>query len=159
MPDFLERRLENEARAKHLTGKKAAGYVYGTMNNLGAMHGNNITAKGREMEKKHEEDTMSKHEPMREMRIQFHRQGGKLSGMTVHHEMMPKQSKSPAFYEDRSEQVPFGADGMSTTHGHINDHVAKHVKGQISGAGASKGDNEAMNDAEEEEEEAVEPGE
>ena len=33
--------------------KKAAKYVYGAMNNMGAMKGNKETAKGKAMQKKH----------------------------------------------------------------------------------------------------------
>lgn len=48
MPKFLEEKLEKEyGDNKHA--------IYGTMNKIGAMKGNKETAKGREMEKKHEE--------------------------------------------------------------------------------------------------------
>ena len=53
MPDFLEQRLRAEAAKKGLTGRHADAYVYGGMNNMGAMHGNQITPKGKEMERKH----------------------------------------------------------------------------------------------------------
>ena len=53
MPDFLEKRLESEASKKGFTGRRADHYIYGAMNNLGAMHGNKITAKGKRMERKH----------------------------------------------------------------------------------------------------------
>lgn len=47
MPKFLEEKLEKEyGDNKHA--------IYGTMNKIGAMKGNKETAKGREMEKKHE---------------------------------------------------------------------------------------------------------
>jgi hypothetical protein len=46
MPKFLEDKLKTE-----YPGNDHA--VYGTMNAIGAMHGNKETAKGREMEKKH----------------------------------------------------------------------------------------------------------
>lgn len=46
MPKFLEVKLKKEYPGN-------PGAVYGTMNKLGAMHGNKITAKGREMEAKH----------------------------------------------------------------------------------------------------------
>ena len=49
MPKFLEEKLKRE-----YPNNPSA--VYGTMNKLGAMHGNKETAKGREMEKKHERD-------------------------------------------------------------------------------------------------------
>lgn len=158
MPQFLENKLRNEARAKGLKGRRADNYVYGTENAIGAMHGNKITAKGREMEKKHEEDKNMKHEPMREMRIEIHREAskdgkpGKLTGFTVHHHMVPKpHGKSQAFYEDNNSQHPFSADD----HAGMMAHVNKHMKGQISGAG----NNAAMDNAKEEEEEAVEAGE
>lgn len=53
MPDFLEQRLEAGARKHGFTGRRAARYIYGGMNNIGAMRGNKITAKGRAMERKH----------------------------------------------------------------------------------------------------------
>jgi hypothetical protein len=49
MPKFLEEKLEKEyGNNKHA--------IYGTMNKIGAMHGNKETAKGKAMEKKHKED-------------------------------------------------------------------------------------------------------
>jgi len=56
MPAFLEKALAASARAKGKTGRAAARYVYGAMNNMGAMRGNKETAKGAAMQKKHEED-------------------------------------------------------------------------------------------------------
>ena len=53
MPKFLERALRGEAAKKGKTGREADRYVYGAMNNIGAMHGNKETPKGREMAKKH----------------------------------------------------------------------------------------------------------
>lgn len=49
MPAFLERKL----RANVPKGVNADRYVYGAMNNMGAMRGSKITAKGKAMEKKH----------------------------------------------------------------------------------------------------------
>jgi hypothetical protein len=49
MPKFLEEKLKKE-----YPGNPHA--VYGTMNKIGAMHGNKETAKGREMERKHKRD-------------------------------------------------------------------------------------------------------
>lgn len=54
MPKFLESRLEKEARRKGFTGKRADKYVFGAMNNMGAMHGSKETAKGAAMQRKHE---------------------------------------------------------------------------------------------------------
>ena len=53
MPKFLEDKLKSEAARKGMTGRKAAQYVYGAMNDMGAMHGDKETAKGAEMEDKH----------------------------------------------------------------------------------------------------------
>ena len=49
-PAFLERKLREEyGENEHA--------IYGTMNKIGAMKGNKETAKGKEMEKKHEGKT------------------------------------------------------------------------------------------------------
>lgn len=53
MPAFLEKKLASEASKKGFKGKRAAKYIYGAMNNMGAMHGNKETAKGERMERKH----------------------------------------------------------------------------------------------------------
>lgn len=55
MPKFLEDKLKSAAATKGLKGKRAAAYVYGTMNNMGAMHGSKETAKGAAMQAKHED--------------------------------------------------------------------------------------------------------
>jgi len=49
MPKFLEAKL----KAEYPNNPRA---VYGTMNNLGAMHGNKETGKGRAMDAKHAKD-------------------------------------------------------------------------------------------------------
>lgn len=48
MPKFLEDKL----RAEYGNDPHA---IYGTMNKIGAMHGNKITPKGRAMERKHKQ--------------------------------------------------------------------------------------------------------
>ena len=53
MPAFLEKALEKEAVKKGFKGKRKDKYVYGSMNNIGAMHGSKETAKGAAMERKH----------------------------------------------------------------------------------------------------------
>jgi hypothetical protein len=53
MPAFLEKALEKEAVKKGFSGKRKDKYIYGAMNNMGAMRGNKETAKGKRMEKKH----------------------------------------------------------------------------------------------------------
>lgn len=53
MPAFLEGRLKKAAADKGFSGKRADRYVYGAMNNMGAMRGSKETAKGKRMEKKH----------------------------------------------------------------------------------------------------------
>ncbi len=47
MPKFLEKQLRKEYGNN-------PGEIYGTMNKIGAMHGNKETAKGAAMEAKHE---------------------------------------------------------------------------------------------------------
>ena len=56
MPKFLEVKLKSEAAKKGFKGKRAARYVYGAMNNMGAMKGSNETAKGQRMQAKHDRD-------------------------------------------------------------------------------------------------------
>lgn len=60
MPKFLEDKLKAKAAEKGLKGKRAQRYVFGAMNNMGAMHGNQETAKGAAMEAKHRKDQMQK---------------------------------------------------------------------------------------------------
>lgn len=54
MPEFLEKKLKAAAASNGMKGRKAAAYVYGTLNNMGAMRGSQETAKGAQMEAKHE---------------------------------------------------------------------------------------------------------
>lgn len=54
MPKFLEEQLRAEVAAKGKTGRAADAYVYGGMNNMGAMHGNKETKKGAQMQAKHD---------------------------------------------------------------------------------------------------------
>jgi hypothetical protein len=49
MPKFLEDKLKREY-------PNNPGAVWGTMNKLGAVRGNKITAKGKQMERKHAAD-------------------------------------------------------------------------------------------------------
>lgn len=53
MPAFLEAKLKRQY-------PNNPGAVYGTMNAIGAMHGNKITPKGRAMERKHSRDMKRK---------------------------------------------------------------------------------------------------
>lgn len=61
MPQFLEDKLRAEyshasktGNRPALRGKRLNAAIFGTMNKLGAVKGNKITAKGRAMERKHE---------------------------------------------------------------------------------------------------------
>ena len=56
MPAFLEAKLRKEARSKGKKGRAADRYVYGAMNNMGAMKGSKETAKGKAMQRKHERE-------------------------------------------------------------------------------------------------------
>jgi len=53
VPAFLEAKLRKSAAAAGKTGKAADRYVYGAMNNMGAMRGSKETAKGKRMDRKH----------------------------------------------------------------------------------------------------------
>lgn len=55
MPQFLQNALEREAVRKGKKGRAKSRYIYGTMNNIGAMHGNKETDKRAAMDKKHKE--------------------------------------------------------------------------------------------------------
>lgn len=57
MPKFLESVLSKEADKKGFTGDRKDHYVFGAMNNMGAMRGNKETPKGKAMQEKHERDT------------------------------------------------------------------------------------------------------
>lgn len=56
MPLFLEEKLRAQAAKRGYKGRRASSYIYGTMNKIGAMHGNKPTAKGAAMERKHLSD-------------------------------------------------------------------------------------------------------
>lgn len=56
MPKFLEDDLKREAEKKGFTGKRLARYVYGGLNDIGAMRGSKETAKGEAMQVKHDRD-------------------------------------------------------------------------------------------------------
>ena len=120
MPRFLETKLKREY------GEKSA-IPYKVMNSIGAMHGNKETAKGREMEEKHE--AKMKAPALHSMRIEIHHGPGmKVTGHTVHHEMMPsKQSPGGAFMEETHHSFPFDANGQSATHGDMMDHISEHL--------------------------------
>lgn len=117
MPKFLEEKL----RAEYGNNPKA---IYGTMNKIGAMHGNKETAKGRQMERKHEAD-MKKDHGIRELRIEVHRSKGKITGHTVHHHMVPTpSSKSHAFMEETHHSFPFGANDHKGMMAHVNSALS-----------------------------------
>ena len=145
MPKFLEDKLRREY------GNNPSA-IYGTMNKLGAMHGNQETAKGREMERKHEADMKkagSVPSPMRELRVEIHRgPKAKVSGFTVHHHMMPKPvSKTGAFMEETHHSFPFDAKGESSTHGNMMDHIEDHVMGGGGESGGEPGGESAEQEA------------
>lgn len=56
MPEFLEKKLKSGARKRGLRGRAAKRYVYGAMNNMGAMRGNRETQRGARMQAKHDRD-------------------------------------------------------------------------------------------------------
>lgn len=65
MPVFLEGKLKKAAAKKGFTGKQEDRYVYGAMNNQGAMKGSKETEKGKRIERKHA--AKAGHEKMRKL--------------------------------------------------------------------------------------------
>lgn len=61
MPKFLEDILRRGAVKKGFKGKRADKYVFGAMNNMGAMKGNQPTAKGERMQAKHDRKVGNQH--------------------------------------------------------------------------------------------------
>ena len=93
---------------------------------------------------------------LREIRIEVHRGKaagkstgpGEITGHTVHHQHIPKASKSPAFMEETHESFPFDADGKSSTHGDMLNHIGKHL-----GLAATSAEQHEPDESEQEEEE------
>lgn len=56
MPKAIEERIRAEGIKKGFTGQRLAHYVYGALNNIGAMHGSKETEKGKSMERKYMAD-------------------------------------------------------------------------------------------------------
>lgn len=161
MPRFLEEKLKQQARKRGFKGKRADAYVYGTMNEIGAMHGNKETAKGAAMEAKHEKDTMKKpavmkpmmpEGPMRRLEIEIHR-GGKnktVTGHTVHHYMEPrKASKSGAFMENEHHAQPFGPGQHAEMMTHITNALgqAHNMAGEMADQEAAEHEGEGGEEA------------
>lgn len=92
--------------------------------------------------------------PIRAMRIEIHRgPNAKVTGHTVHHEMMPKKaSPGGAFMEEMHHSFPFDAKGQSSTHGDMMDHIADHLG--MGGAEAAAGAKDVGGASEDEEENA-----
>lgn len=116
MPKFLERDLRRQAAKKGFKGERADRYVYGAMNNLGAMHGSHETAKGREMERKHEADM--KQPPYHHTHIEHHHDGSH----TVQHHPHMKASKSAAFMSVAEPKSYSVSDGHGLLE-KLNDHL------------------------------------
>jgi len=121
MPKFLEDKL----RAEYGNNPHA---IYGTMNKIGAMHGNKETQKGKQMEKKHEHK-------MSHMIIRMHEDGGH----TVEHHMHPKSSgKSMAFMEHSEPKTHVFGKGEKHK---MAAHLAEHLDlPSLSGAGHEESD-------------------
>ncbi len=69
MPKFLEDKL----RAEYGNNPSA---IYGTLNNIGAMHGNKETAKGKAMQAKHDAATPKKGHPHANLGKYLHKKKG-----------------------------------------------------------------------------------
>lgn len=141
MPKFLEQKL----RAEYGNNPSA---IYGTMNKIGAMHGNKETAKGREMEKKH----MAKESKAKfhMTHITHHSDGSH----TVEHEHHRKSSKSGAFSErpeNESYSVGSGKELASKLSEHLGIGAAKAAGSQEKELEAAEHEPPRESEAEEEE--------
>ena len=126
MPRFLENALRHEGRKKGLTGKYLEHYVFGGMNNIGAMKGSKITPKGEEMEKKHM--AKEKAAPFHMTRITHHDDG---SHSVEHEPHMKPASKGGAFIERGEGKTYSAGDGkelMSKLGEHLGIGAAKAPK-------------------------------
>ncbi len=129
MPKFLENALRHEGRKKGLTGKHLEKYVYGGMNNIGAMHGSKETPKGAEMEKKHMAKEAKK-SAFHMTHITHHDDGSH----SVEHVPHMKMKGSGAFV-DRGESTSYSA-------GNGNELVSKMSKHLGIGAAPAAGTQE-----------------
>lgn len=93
--------------------------------------------------------------PLRSMHIEIHRGPGmKVTGHTVHHDMMPKKaSPGGAFMEETHHSFPFDAKGQSSIHGDMMDHIAGHLgmDGAVDAKGPAAPKAEELEDEEGEE--------
>jgi hypothetical protein len=128
MPAFLEAKLKSEAAKKGFAGRRAARYVYGAMNDMGAMRGNRETAKGAAMERKHEQKKRLTKDSV--ARIREKMKGGKRvrsieiepaenGGHTVTHHFT---SGSTAAYAEPERHV-FGAHEGHEMLAHVANHL------------------------------------
>jgi hypothetical protein len=125
MPEFLEKKL----RAEYGNNPHA---IYGTMNAIGAMHGNKETEKGKEMEKKHAMKIAHMHiEPA---------QGG---GHVVEHHFKPKMKGGSGAFMEHSEPAKhvFGKGEGEQMLAHLKKHLG------IGAAAAPKTDEGEMKPA------------
>ena len=131
MPKFLEEKLKREY------GEKSA-IPYKVMNSIGAMRGNKETAKGEQMERKHEADM--KKSPFHHTMITHHDDG---SHTVEHHPHVKSSGKSAAFME-RGEPTTYSVGD----HKELMSKLTQHL-----GAGTAKAVPAGANEMEEEEEE------
>jgi len=80
MPKFLENKLAKEAASKGFKGERKDRYVYGAMNNMGAMKGSQETKKGAAMEAKHEAQHEGAHDRGARARAQQSERESKAEG-------------------------------------------------------------------------------
>lgn len=80
---------------------------------------------------------------------------GNVSGHTVHHNFMPKGSKSGAFMErPESGSYSFNSHGHSEEHGPMMEHIGKHL-GIEGGKGMIEAENKPGQDDDDEQSEYV----
>jgi hypothetical protein len=111
----LHKFLEDKLKAEYGRDSKVP---FKVMNSIGAMHGKKETAKGKAMEKKHEQ----KVERSRVRRIEIHPADN--GGHTVETSFHPKETTSAAFSEyEEPKKAVFG----KNQHEEMIDHVRQHL--------------------------------
>ena len=126
MPKFLE----NKLKAEYGQNSKIP---YEVMNSIGAMHGNQETAKGREMEKKHEAKMSH---GFASTHITHHGDGSH----TVEHMPKMKPSKSGAFMQGEGEKTSYSASDGKDLMAKLGQHLDVAAADEPDTDGDSDGD-------------------
>jgi hypothetical protein len=133
MPAFLEKKL----RAEYGDNPHA---IYGTMNAIGAMHGNKETAKGRAMEAKHKADEKSHRVKLHGHAVR-HGHGGGRAEAYVDGAMAERggQHKQTGEHTNALKHAASGH-GWNGAHAEAYAHGAENERAGVHGAKDADGD-------------------